>query len=65
MYYLTLLKKVDLLGGNVVLSNNNIREVKKLYAPGIFKINYVKAARCVNVNPEGRGRISELLITNY
>lgn len=55
----------NLLGANIVLSNNNVVEVRDLYKDLPFRINYVESARCVNVNPEGRGRISELLITNY
>ena len=52
-------------GANVFLSNNNISEVKNIYKKENFRINYIESAKCVNVNPNGRGRISELLITNY
>lgn len=55
----------NFLGANIVLSNNNVIEVRDMYKNIDFQINKVKSAKCVNVNPEGRGRISELLITNY
>ena len=52
-------------GGMIILSNNDIVDVKNLYSAKGFNINVVEAARCVNVDPCGRGRIKELLITNY
>ena len=52
-------------GADVVLSNNDIPEVRKLYKRSGYKVRYVETARCVNVNSNGRGRIRELLITNY
>ena len=57
--------KVRDRGAHICLSNNDIGDVKDLYSSNGFNINYVETARCVNVNPNGRGRISELLITNY
>ncbi|MDE1871208.1 MAG: Dam family site-specific DNA-(adenine-N6)-methyltransferase [Candidatus Micrarchaeota archaeon] len=57
--------KVRAKRANVVLSNNNIEDVENLYSSNGFTINHVEAARCVNVNPRGRGRIPELLITNF
>lgn len=59
------INKVRSRGAKIVLSNNDIVEVEDLYSTNGFRINRVEAARCVNVNPKGRGRISELLITNY
>jgi DNA adenine methylase len=52
-------------GAKIVLSNNDINDVEKFYSSTGFNVNRVEAARCVNVNPKGRGRISELLITSY
>ena len=57
--------KLTKIGAKVILSNNNINKVKKLYEDAKFKINYVEASRCVNSDPDGRGKITELLITNY
>lgn len=57
--------KLDSYGANVVLSNNNTPKVKSAYKKEKFQINYIQSAKCVNVDPNGRGRISELLITNY
>lgn len=48
-----------------VLSNNDIQEVRALYREeDSFKIDFVEAARCVNGNIKGRGRIIELAIFN-
>ena len=52
-------------GGRIILSNNNIKDIEEIYSKKGFNINYVEASRCVSVNPKGRGRIKELLITNY
>lgn len=52
-------------GGRIILSNNNIKDIEEMYSKKGFNINYVEASRCVSVNPKGRGRIKELLITNY
>lgn len=44
----------------VVLSNNNIPEVKNLYLD--FEIKEILASRSINSNPNGRGKITELVI---
>jgi len=48
----------DVKGNN---SDDNFFD--ELYAD--FQIKRVKAKRSINANPEKRGNISELLITNY
>jgi len=42
---------------------NNDQLLNRLY--GAFSINKVDSTRSINSNPKGRGRLSELLITNY
>ena len=47
----------------VMLSNHNTKYINELYAG--FHINVVSAKRMINSNPEGRGAVEEVLITNY
>jgi DNA adenine methylase len=46
-----------------MLSNSDTEFIRKLYSK--FKINVVRAKRMINSNPEGRGEINELVVTNY
>lgn len=46
-----------------ILSNNNIKKVEDIYRNNGFNIHKIQAARSVNSNPLGRGKITELLIT--
>jgi DNA adenine methylase len=48
-------------GAFVVISNSNAQLIRELYAH--FKIEEVMAARSINSDAEGRGKIKELLIT--
>lgn len=61
---------INLLGHHWILSNSDVREENKtesffddIYRD--FKIERVKARRSINANPEKRGELNELLITNY
>lgn len=59
-------KNIDDLGKRgckVMLSNSNKDAVKKLYKE--YNIYEVKANRFVNCKQSGRGKIAELVITNY
>ena len=47
----------------VMLSNSDTPLVRDLYRR--FQIIEVQAGRAINSNPNGRGKITELLITNY
>jgi len=58
-----LFKKLDGKGAKVMLSNSDSEFIKKLYVG--YKINIVKASRMINCNAKGRGKINELVITNY
>ena len=48
---------------NIILSNNNLPEVKKLYSN--LKIVEILAPRSINANPIGRKKIIELAISNF
>lgn len=56
-------KELDAMGCYVVLSNSNCDFIRNLYQP--FNIHEVKARRAINCNSQGRGLISELVITNF
>jgi DNA adenine methylase len=50
-------------GCKLMLSNSWTKSTLKLYEG--FNCIEVKAARAINSNGEGRGKISELLVINY
>jgi DNA adenine methylase len=54
---------LDRRGVSVMLSNSDTPLVRELYAA--YQIREVKAARLINSKANGRGEISELVITNY
>lgn len=63
-------KKLDAKNAKLMLSNSNPKNInknddffEKIYKG--FNINEVYAKRMINSNVNGRGKISELLITNY
>lgn len=56
-------KNLDKKGVMVMLSNSNTGFIKELYDG--FNLHRVKAKRLINSKVEGRGEITELLITNY
>ncbi len=58
-----LYKKLDKLGANVMLSNSDADFVKSLYQG--YRVNFVKATRMINCNANGRGKINEIVVTNY
>lgn len=62
-------KKIDMLGHKFILSNSDVKEKNShsyffddLYSQ--FTIKRVYASRMVNSNPEKRGKLTELLISN-
>lgn len=62
--------KIDILEHNWILSNSDVKGKNinddffdDLYSN--FQISRVKAKRNINANPEKRGELNELLITNY
>lgn len=58
-----LFKKIDKLGGQVMLSNSDTDFIKNLYKG--YSLNFVKANRMINCDGKGRGKINEVVITNY
>ncbi|NBV92206.1 MAG: DNA adenine methylase [Flavobacteriia bacterium] len=62
--------KLDTLNHNWILSNSDVKGkdinddfFDEIYSE--FSISRVKARRSINANPEKRGELNELLITNY
>jgi DNA adenine methylase len=58
-----LFKKLDKKGAKVMLSNSDSDFIKDLYQG--YTINTVKASRMINCDAKGRGKINEVVITNY
>lgn len=56
-------KELDKRGCKVMLSNNDVPFIRELYKG--FHINLVKAKRMINCDATKRGKINELVITNY
>lgn len=56
-------KKLDKQGCKVMLSNSDTEFIKNLYKS--YKIRFVKARRMINCNGNDRGKINELVVTNY
>jgi len=50
-------------GARVMLSNNDIRQVRELYDPRSFKIRNILSPRCISSKASSRGQIKELVIT--
>jgi DNA adenine methylase len=55
--------ELDKKGCRVMLSNSDTKFIKDLYKR--FKVSFVKASRMINCNGKDRGKISEVVITNY
>lgn len=56
-------KKLDKKGCSLMLCNSDTKFIKDLYAD--YNINFVKAKRMINCNGKKRGKINEVVITNY
>jgi DNA adenine methylase len=56
-------KKLSDKGCLVMLSNSNTEFIKDLYKD--FKINFIDAARSINSKGKKRGKIKEIVVTNY
>ncbi len=56
-------KKLDERGCKVMLSNSDTKFIKDLYKN--YNINLVRATRMINCNAEKRGKINEVVVTNY
>ncbi len=49
----------------VMISNSDTGAVRKMYRSPVFSVAEVQASRAINCNAGRRGKISELIITNY
>lgn len=58
-----LFKKLSKKGCLVMLSNSDTKFIKELYKD--FNIHTVRATRMINSNSANRGRINEVVVTNY
>lgn len=56
-------KKLDKKGVKVMLSNHNTKLINELYKD--FNIHVIEARRNINSNAAGRGKVEEVIITNY
>ena len=56
-------KELDDKGCYVMLSNHNTTLIKELYKD--FNIHVIEAKRNINANGKKRGRVEEVIITNY
>ena len=52
-------------GVNIMLSNSDTQFIRSLYNANFWNTDTVQAPRMVNCKSDGRGAVSELLITNY
>jgi DNA adenine methylase len=55
--------ELDSMGVMFMLSNSDTEFVNELYSD--YEIKKVFASRQINVNPDGRGKITEVLVKNY
>jgi DNA adenine methylase len=58
-----LFKALDKKGARVMLSNSDSGFIKGLYKG--YNIGIVKASRMINCDAKGRGKINEIIVTNY
>lgn len=58
-----LFKKLDKKGCFVMSSNSDTDFIKSLYTN--YKIHPIKARRMINCNGSGRGKINEIVVTNF
>lgn len=58
-----LYKKLDKKGAKLMLSNSDADFIKNLYKNYVIK--KVRASRMINCDAKGRGKINEVVITNY
>jgi len=58
-----LFKKLDKKDALVMLSNSDSEFIKELYSN--YNVGFVKATRMINCDASGRGKINEVVVTNY
>ncbi|MQS89575.1 Dam family site-specific DNA-(adenine-N6)-methyltransferase [Companilactobacillus mishanensis] len=52
-------------GVKVMLSNSDVELISEIYSDPVFKINHIQATRMINSNAAKRGKVGEVIITNY
>ncbi len=57
--------KWHIKGAQIMISNSDTENIRKLYSGKIWNITEVHAPRVINSNPNGRGLVTELVIRNY
>ena len=57
------IRKLDNKGVKFILSNSSVDHIEELYSE--FNIQRAYARRSINSEPAGRGRIAELVVTNF
>ncbi|MDE1854858.1 MAG: DNA adenine methylase [Candidatus Micrarchaeota archaeon] len=60
-----LFKRLDKKGAYLMLSNSSAEFIAKLYKEYEKHIAHVQASRMINCDAKGRGKINEVVITNY
>lgn len=58
-------EKLDSIGAKVMLSNADVPLIDELYSNDIFNIHHVQANRVLNSAAKKRGKVGEVIITNY
>ena len=58
-----LFKRLDEIGCYVMLSNHNTSLIQELYKG--YNFHYIEAKRSINANGKKRGKVEEVIITNY
>ena len=58
-----LFQELDKKGAKVMLSNSDTEFIKRLYEG--YNLSFVKANRMINCDATKRGKINEVVITNY
>ncbi|HJL06336.1 MAG TPA: DNA adenine methylase [Polyangiaceae bacterium LLY-WYZ-15_(1-7)] len=54
---------LDKRGCKLMLSNSDVPFIRELYAG--WNVDIVRAARAINSNPNGRGKVAEVVVRNY
>lgn len=58
-------KKLSDLGIKGIVCNHNTEFIREIYNDKIYEIDIVLAKRSINVDPNGRGAVEEVMIRNY
>ena len=56
-------RELDRRGCKLMLSNSDVPFIRELYAD--YQIDIIRAARAINSNASGRGKVNEVVVRNY